>query len=349
MKVLARLGLRALRCTGQLSSSPWRASPGKFERKSVTTTDGWQLKLRRLRRSEQPKHGPLLFVHGLAASHHTFHLPERSLAEFLADQGFDCWLMNLRGRLDNTPPEGKNGAYDWSFDDYIDKDLPAIIEFILKECHRDTLHLLGQSMGGVLIYLYGIRHGTKQYRSCVISASGLDYKHGKSGFTRFLGLKKLVAWLPWIPYGSALKTLTPLLGRFNNPLERFSYNLKNIEGPMVRRLVANNYQDIAPGVLLSLSSTFQESGFKGRDGFVYKDHAQNFKAPVLALAGDVDQQVSPQAVQNSLAMIGSEDKKYLCFGPEHGQTQHFGHADLINGLEAPKATWPAMLSWLQSH
>jgi poly(3-hydroxyalkanoate) synthetase len=34
----------------------------------------------------------------------------------------------------------------WTIDDYVEKDVPAIIRFVLKETHTQQVHFLGHSM-----------------------------------------------------------------------------------------------------------------------------------------------------------------------------------------------------------
>ncbi|CAA2966006.1 triacylglycerol lipase 2-like [Olea europaea subsp. europaea] len=79
--------------------------------------------------------------------------PEQSLAMILADNGFDVWISNIRGTrfstrhmtLDPSTPE----FWDWTWDDLVFHDLPAIIEFVFKQTGQ-KIHYVGHSMGTLM-------------------------------------------------------------------------------------------------------------------------------------------------------------------------------------------------------
>jgi hypothetical protein len=35
------------------------------------------------------------------------------------------------------------------------------------------------------------------------------------------------------------------------------------------------------------------------------------------------------------------------FGKEYGSKNHYGHLDIVCGINAPKETWPAAVGWLE--
>jgi alpha-beta hydrolase superfamily lysophospholipase len=350
IKLLLKLGFGAFGFVGQLHSWPWRKDHSKAETYPVTTKDGWTHTLYRVRGQQRPENGPVLLQHGLGASSYSYHFPGRSVAEYLAENGFDVWISDLRGRCQGIPPgPGGKTRYDWEAEDYVDHDIPSFIEKIKAETGYSKIQMAGHSMGGVLLYMYGIKYGTDTFSGCVITASSLDYRVGKSGFTKLTGLKKLVDFLPWVPYGAWCRFITPLVGRFHTKIESFNYNTRNVSGHVARIWYANVFQNISPGVLKRLSTTFDDTGFKGRDDFEYLKHAGRFKAPVLAMGGDVDPQVSPEAIKNTIDCLGSEETKVRIFGPEFGDKNSYGHADLLVGDEANQEVWPELLAFLKAH
>src|SRR5690606_36079229 len=93
----------------------------------VRCADGWELtvfhRAPAVRRFEEP----VLLVHGLAANHYTFDFdPPYSLAHVLADAGFECFSVDLRGTgRSRRPPRGLRAQ--WTVDDHVTLDAPALI------------------------------------------------------------------------------------------------------------------------------------------------------------------------------------------------------------------------------
>src|SRR6185436_2449755 len=73
-------------------------------------------------------HGPpVLMTPGIGANRYNFDLSdETSLARYLAAAGYDAWVLEPRGRGFSSRPRLFSGLhYDWSFDEYAERDLPA--------------------------------------------------------------------------------------------------------------------------------------------------------------------------------------------------------------------------------
>ena len=72
-----------------------------------------------------------------------------SFAAALADSGLDVYVADFRGHGRSVPPRA--GRDDWTFDDLVELDLPAIVHLA---CDRsslpaDQLEILGHSLGGL--------------------------------------------------------------------------------------------------------------------------------------------------------------------------------------------------------
>jgi pimeloyl-ACP methyl ester carboxylesterase len=73
----------------------------------------------------------VLLVHGISSNSQCldFGLERWSLAAHLARAGFDCFALDLRGHGRSRPARG-GVARDWSFDDYLRKDVPAALDAV---------------------------------------------------------------------------------------------------------------------------------------------------------------------------------------------------------------------------
>ncbi|HVJ88667.1 MAG TPA: alpha/beta fold hydrolase, partial [Labilithrix sp.] len=206
---------------------PWRSLfPVRTDADRVhfaTTHDGWRLALSRYQPSRATRNFPVVLCHGLAASYIGFDLdPEVSLARRLRSLGYDVWAIELRGHgLSDLPSLFGKQRYAWTFDDYLERDAPCILDFIRAETGIDGVHWIGHSMGGILLYAL-IATGCKAIRSGVTVASGLDYSVAENDFAKIAPLRKYVRFLPALPLGLVASTMAPLSGRFRNAIERFN-------------------------------------------------------------------------------------------------------------------------------
>lgn len=310
---------------------------------TIITPDNWRLVLRRLKPARITQPTPVMMLHGLAANHLSFHFTERSVARWFADRGWDVWIPELRGHGDS-----ETRAYNWGLDEYLLQDIPTIIDAILERTGKHELHWVGHSMGGILRMCYAGLHTSAPIARSVTVASALDYRIGQSGFERFLSLKPLAARFEMIPYGGFVHMLAPAAGRRGRRPEQFHVWPDNIEPQLVRRMYARCFHAIPTSLLISLSTTFDDRGFRLRDGSELLHGAKQLDEPMLMIAGSKDSQVSSAAVAHAAEHIG-DNARVVNFGQEHGHEFDYGHFDLLIGRNAPEEVWPTIEDFLSEH
>ena len=131
----------------------------KLEENPVVTDDGYILSLWHL--YSKMSNGKIIFMqHGLADTAWTFfQLEEKSLPFLLLNEGYDVWLGNLRGNIfsnkhiSKDPKESKSGYYDYSIDNFITSDLPAMVNFIKSKTGGKKMTYIGHSQGTTLFFM----------------------------------------------------------------------------------------------------------------------------------------------------------------------------------------------------
>mmetsp|Transcript_3868 Transcript_3868/g.5617 ORF Transcript_3868/g.5617 Transcript_3868/m.5617 type:complete len:390 (-) Transcript_3868:495-1664(-) len=124
----------------------------RCEEHHVATNDGYTLFLKRI---PQKGGAPVLLMPGLADSSATWLLSGRSssLSGALYDEGYDVWLLDKRGRApwrhDTFTPQDME-FWDFSFEESIDKDLPAMVEYVHRFTNKDIASIIGHSEGGMI-------------------------------------------------------------------------------------------------------------------------------------------------------------------------------------------------------
>eukprot|EP00063_Salmo_salar_P038923 XP_014013758.1 PREDICTED: lysosomal acid lipase/cholesteryl ester hydrolase-like isoform X2 [Salmo salar] len=132
------------------------------EEHDVVTEDGYILSVNRiphgLKKGDDPK--PAVFLqHGLlaAGSNWVTNLPNTSLAYLLADAGYDVWIGNSRGntwsRRHLTLSPDHNEFWQFSYDEMAKKDLPAVVNHILKTTGQEQIYYIGHSQGTTIAFV----------------------------------------------------------------------------------------------------------------------------------------------------------------------------------------------------
>ncbi|KIZ02122.1 lipase, gastric [Monoraphidium neglectum] len=128
----------------------------------VETEDGFVLRLYRIpygvknSTKPDPRKPVVLLIHGITLASSCFVVldPESSMGFYLADAGFDVWMLNTRS---NTYSRGNRyrgdtsvAYWQYSIDELALLDLPAQIDFILKFTGKPSLATVGHSQGCTL-------------------------------------------------------------------------------------------------------------------------------------------------------------------------------------------------------
>uniref|UniRef100_A0A8W7PIX2 Lipase n=1 Tax=Anopheles coluzzii TaxID=1518534 RepID=A0A8W7PIX2_ANOCL len=175
-----------------------------IEKHVLTTTDGYILKLHRIpdpmqypasgeRRTDQNladdsdgllRFGPaktfrgtVLLMPGLFSTAADFVVtgPENGLAFVLADAGYDVWLANVRGsrfsRKNIKLSVADSEFWDFSFHEIGTIDLPAIIDYILRETNAPKLYYVGHNQG--MTNLFALLSAKPRYNRKIHHAIGL--------------------------------------------------------------------------------------------------------------------------------------------------------------------------------
>jgi pimeloyl-ACP methyl ester carboxylesterase len=155
-----------------------------------------------------PSRPPVLMTAGFLESGAVYDLPERrerSLARYLAEQGWHVWVLDFRGSgtshlqpiftADLLPMDG------WRFnaDDYIHNDLPAAVDYIRNFTGKPRLFLVGHSIGALAAFGYVETHGDGAIQG-IVSLGGVLVGGGAGGGTLFSPLFLLLQFVaPLVP------------------------------------------------------------------------------------------------------------------------------------------------------
>jgi alpha-beta hydrolase superfamily lysophospholipase len=270
------------------------------------TEDGVDLALTRFpaRRAGQ---APVLLTHGTFSNGGIC----ARLAAYLAEHGFDAWVLDLRGHGGSQRAVPKP-----DFEAFGLLDVPAAIEAVRTHTGRRDLYLVGHSGGGLAFLMHLARRPAVQ-RDVV-------------------GLVTLAS--------QATDACATLRGRLIVTGSRLATNLLGYTPGPAWRLGPENE---AKGVLETWFRWNRTARWTGHDGFDYLAALGAVTIPTWCLAGAGDRVIAPvQGCRRLFDALGSPQKQWTVCGRAEGFSEDFGHARLVASRAAQREIWPRIKDWL---
>lgn len=317
-----------------------------FIKEVLMTTGKHPLGMVRKRRPPpHPSRGPVILIHGYAQNRYTWHNTKRSFVNYLADDGWDVFNVDLRGH-------GRSRRFGAPFprtmDDYIKEDLPAFVHEACELSGHDQAFLIGHSMGGLISYFGGSTKVRERVRG--ITSIGSPYIFGQ-GSALLIGLRELAAVMRWTGLldanpafplrivGQHLEKRSSFWNTRLLPLPIRAWAPDTVEPEVLEEYLKNTFDRSTLRVALDIARSGQVKRFKSVDGMIdYSTAFEILDRPLLVVAGTEDKLAPPASVKPAYVQSRSTDKTYRAFP--------FGHIDLVVGKEATRTVWPLIRNWL---
>ena len=332
MQRLPTIGLAAaalLVQPGCAGTVPEVSPCGVTDDRYLETPDGAVIHLHR----HQAAGPPVLVVHGISSNHYCWDLDaERSLGDYLAEKGFDAWLLDLRGHGDaREAPGGRRLQRDWAVDDYGLQDIPAAIAHLQQETGARQVGYVGHSLGGIVGAIYASQLGDEALFAMVVVGSPVDFADPDPVLSLARGSFRLSgAALPMLATPPLAKLADPLGRMLPLDIEAYLYNSQNMAPEAAQRMMATVVSPLWPGEMLQFAEILRAERFVSRDGEVdYLPDMARIRAPLLAIAGRADRVAPPDRVKAYVDAVGSPDKRFVVAARENGFAHDYGHLDLF--------------------
>ncbi|TGK07866.1 alpha/beta fold hydrolase [Leptospira semungkisensis] len=314
------------------------------------TKDGWNIALHR-HIPPIPNHtlAPVIVVHGIATNKYVIDLDKRhSLPYYLKLRGYEVFAVSLRG-AGASYHESRGGYEDFTFDDLVKYDVPAILSKVLSITGSKRVNWVGHSMGAMILYSY-LGVSTKKEKEKVASFVSI----GGPGNLNHLGLS-LIGLLSRFPrarkvldlkFGASM--LAPLAGEIYTPIDEILYNPKATRPRTVKKVMKNAIENISEGLIEQFMSWIETKKMSSLNGFHdYIELQKEITVPSLFIAGAKDAIATPETVKFVYDRAGAKYKKFLIISKEEGCTEDYGHGCLILGEKAEDDVFPKVESFLR--
>jgi pimeloyl-ACP methyl ester carboxylesterase len=277
-----------------------------------------------LKRMYTDNKSPVIFMlHGSIENGKIFYSKSgKGLAPFLAQNGFDVFVADLRGRGYSTPQISKEsyfGQYET-----INEDIPDFIKKIIELKGETKQHWIGHSWGGVLLASFFSRFPEYRYLT-------------KSMI--FFGTKRVISVL------NPEKIL-----KINLVWNLWSKILIKKHGYLPAKNMKFGSDDETK---LSYEETdFWVRGNKWidpRDNFNYIDNIKDFP-PLLSLTGKKDRSLGhPIDVENFIKEINPNNYMFKVLGKKTGFKNDYDHINILTHSDSNNDHFKMLLDWLNKY
>jgi len=192
----------------------------------VITKDNYILRMFRLKSKNlffKPTKGVALFIHGLMDSSDSWLIQEdpRSIPLRLMKEGYDVWLGNTRGNKYSNKHLFKNkdepSFYNFGIDEMAMFDLPALINFALRESDTKDLILICHSQSTSVYAAAMTDYKTssiikRKIRKAILLNPSLNLSGIQQYYVNWLGFlaERIVQPSTWMIYPIVEKFLVPI-------------------------------------------------------------------------------------------------------------------------------------------
>ena len=304
-----------------MSKVPGLPKQPRLEDLYLPTIDFEKLHVRRYEGVGEGTRTPVLLVHGAVENGRIFYSESgKGLAPYLAQNGYDTYVLDFRGRGLSTPRITRRSLHGQT--ELITEDLPTVIKAI-KARMGSSAHStdrapiwIGHSWGGVLLLSLLAR-----FPEFLPDVSKIVF-FGTKRSVRVQNPEK------WFKIDFGWKFLAPLLTRVYGYLPGREWKMGSDQETRLSHAHSREW-------------VISKNWIDPEDGFNYRDAIRKLKLPpILSVVGDLDQALGHHDdAKRFLEEAGAQDSAIL--------RVPFGHVDMLSSTEAREKVFPQVLNWIR--
>ncbi len=276
---------------------------------NVNLTTGKSLALWKVSKERQRSQQHVFLTHGTFSSKKVCLV----LAEYLAAQGYCCWILEWRNHGSSFRT---NKSY--TFETIAKEDIKVAWDYLIKEQGVKQWHAITHSGGGLCLTIALIAYPAYQayFHSLTLfacQATGAANSIGK--LLRLQLSKGLCKFLGYVP-------AKKIGGEYNEPYffmkQWFDWNLNQ--------------------------------KFSGSEQQNYQIAMSEISIPVLAVFGKGDTFIAPpKGCREFLSFFQNSQKEMLYGAKENGFAEDYTHSRIIHSRNAHQEIYPKVLAWIEEH
>lgn len=294
--------------------------------------------------SDHPKRFkiPIVFVYALINRYYILDLSDkRSFVQYLLEKGFDVYMVDWGYP---SKVEGKNTIADY-IEHYLDRGIDKIREF----SGQDKVTLFGYCLGAMMSIIYTAAYPEK-IQNLPLLTPPVDFSDEGvlTSMTnpKYFDVDRIVDYFDHLVPSEFIQSGFDLKNALGTLMMPFSFweilwNKKALSNFFPMNHWVHDNIPIASEFWKEYVEKFYIGNSFMKNNFSLRGRKLNFKdikCPVLAVAADKDDIVTPKCAEGIMQIVGSKDKTMM--------KKRGGHVGVVAGATAANELWPDIFTWL---
>lgn len=282
-----------------------------FSKKMLTTLDNAKIAVWQIVPETLPNQQTVFLTHGTFSDKRICW----GIAEFLANLGYDCYILEWRGHGDS---EAVTQPFD--FETVALCDIKTVFDYLLNELHITQWHCITHSGGGICLTMLLVHY--PQYQTNIQSMTLVACQAFALVSNRWHWLRLSVA-----------KFFTKMLGFI--PAKPFKLGTVN-----------ETYFTMSLWFDWNLTQQFTNRN----KTFNYQQQMSKNTVPVLGICAVGDTIIAPvQSCQAFLNAFANPNNQLAIFGLAHGHLENYSHGRILLSRSASQEVWTVIAGWIEQH
>ncbi|MBT3223597.1 MAG: alpha/beta fold hydrolase [Proteobacteria bacterium] len=304
--------------------------PPPLRRLYYEADDGWRSVVFHLPPAPGGAGEPVVLSHGLGMAGDVFRYGNGpTLAQSLAAAGFSVYLLCHRGDRESLV----RGAF--SFDDIVERDLPAALQRVCEDAGFPRVHWLGHGFGGQLGLAWAGYGGGDRLATMTSLCAPVRFTRPSSQMMRWSLVSRMIPAHWCFPARIVSRMLTPI-GGYGEMMTCGASPPARVRGVMEYAS-----SDVPAGLVGQMMQWLEGGSMTSLTGLDYVEALTKVRLPLLVLFGDADRVCPVGSGDVAAAHWGGVDKEVIRL--EGG----YGHLDVLLGNDAPKEVFAPVIRWLE--
>ena len=321
--------------------------------KLVSTKDGEKIAIWNIEDNAKDKKAtdilttntPRLKPQNVLLTHGTFSDKQTCLriAQYLAQLGHHCYIMEWRGHGASSIPKDK-----FNFETVATYDFEATFRYLFDDLKLDNLHCVTHSGGGACLTMFLIQHpqyidhiNSISMFACQVYGAIVNAKN----HIKILTVKSLNRMLGYLP-ANQLK-LGPINESYYTMNQWYDWNLnKNFKSSFIKQ---SNFTKTMIDKNIT-SNVASENTASNHSHFDYRQHMPTITTPIYAISAKGDHFISPTSgCQLFFDEFANPKNVFREYSITNGDLDDYTHSRIMISRNAATEIWPTVADWIEQH
>lgn len=244
------------------------------------------------------------------------------IANYLAELGHDCYIMEWRGHGHSPKPASK-----FNFETVATYDFAATFDYLFNDLKLESLHSVTHSGGGACLTMFLIQnpHYIDKIASMTLFAcQTYGAVTNARSYAKIFAAKVFNRLLGYIP-AQKLK-LGPVNESYYTMAQWYDWNLnKNFKSSFIKQINSAKLID-------------------------YRQEMSKINVPIYAISAKGDTFISPTAgCKQFFDNFNHPNNRFTEFSKAKGNLSDYTHSRILMSRDAAQEVWPTVANWINKH